>query len=82
MFVICTKYTNIICLKQIYHMTSRLGVKYCHAIIPTQCFYRFLAILIGPLVKLNGFYTSIKTRAYEYLITALISPLLVLSDVT
>ena len=33
----------------------------------------FSAILIGPLVKLNGFYTSIKTRAYEYFISALIS---------
>ena len=33
-------------------------------------FIVFLAILIGPLVKLNGFYTSIKTRAYEYLISA------------
>ena len=36
-------------------------------------FIVFSAILIGPLVKLNGFYTSIKTRAYEYLISALIS---------
>ena len=35
--------------------------------------FLFLAILIGPLVKLNGFYTSIKTCAYEYLISALIS---------
>ena len=33
----------------------------------------FSAILIGPLVKLNGFYTSIKTYAYEYVISALIS---------
>ena len=33
----------------------------------------FSAILIGPLVKLNGFYTSIKTRVYEYLISDLIS---------
>ena len=33
----------------------------------------FSVILIGPLVKLNGVYTSIKTRAYEYLISALIS---------
>ena len=41
--------------------------------MPTQCFYRFSAILIGPLVKLNDFYTSIKTHAYEYLISALIS---------
>ena len=32
----------------------------------------FSAILIGPLVKLNIFYTSIKTYAYEYLISALI----------
>ena len=43
-------------------------------IIPTQCFNRFfLAILIGTLVKLNGFYISINPRAYEYLISALIS---------
>ena len=42
-------------------------------IIPTQCFNRFLALLIGRLVKLNGFYTSIKTYAHEYLISALIS---------
>ena len=33
----------------------------------------FSEILIGLLVKLNGFYTSIKTCAYEYLISALIS---------
>ena len=33
----------------------------------------FSAILIGPLVKLNGVYTSIKTDAYEYMISALIS---------
>ena len=38
-------------------------------------FIVFSAILIGPLVKLNGFYTSIKTRAYEYLISALIPQL-------
>ena len=31
-----------------------------------------LAILIGPLVKLNVFYTSIKAHAYDYLISALI----------
>ena len=42
-------------------------------IIPTQCYYLFSAILIGPYVKLNGFYTSVKTRAYEYLISSLIS---------
>ena len=48
-------------------------ILHTHVIIPTQCFYRFSAILIGPLVKLNGFYTSIKTRAYEYLISGLIS---------
>ena len=36
-------------------------------------FIVFSAILVGPLVKLNGFYTSIKTCAYEYLISALIS---------
>ena len=33
----------------------------------------FSAILIGPLVKWNVFYTPIKTNAYEYLISALIS---------
>ena len=37
------------------------GTRQHFSIIPTQCFYRFFfAILIGPLVKLNGFYTSIK----------------------
>ena len=41
-------------------------------IIPTQCFYRFSEILIGPLAKLNCFYTSMKTHAQEYLIYALI----------
>ena len=33
-------------------------------------FIVFSAILIGPLVKSNGFYTSMKTCAYEYLISA------------
>ena len=42
-------------------------------IIPTQCVYRFSSILISPLVKQNFFYTSIKTHAYEYLISVLIS---------
>ena len=36
-------------------------------------FIVFSEILIGPLAKLNCFYTSIKAHAYEYLITALIS---------
>ena len=29
-------------------------------------FIVFSGILIGPLAKLNGFHTSIKTHAYEY----------------
>ena len=41
--------------------------------IPTQCFIVFWAVLIGPLEKLNGLYTPIKTHAYEYFISALIS---------
>ena len=45
--------------------------------IPTQCIYRFFASLIGPLTKLNCFYTSIKTHTYEYLLL-LISALIVL----
>ena len=28
------------------------------AIIPTQCFYRFLKIMIGPLAKVNCFFFS------------------------
>ena len=38
------------------HTDSRLYI----LIIPTQCFYRFSEILIGPLAKSNCFYTSIK----------------------
>ena len=43
-----------------------------HVLFQLNVFIVFSAILIGPLVKLNGFYTSIKTRAYEYLISVLI----------
>ena len=32
----------------------------CLIIILTQCFNVFSAIFIGPLAKLNGFYTSIE----------------------
>ena len=55
--------------------TSSKRIVLHKTIIPTRCFIVFFsAILIGPLVKLNVFfYTSIKTRAYEYLISALIS---------
>ena len=45
-------------------------------IIPTQCFYLFFGNFNWSVAKLNQFYTSIKTHAYEYLlslISALIS---------
>ena len=61
-----------------YSNTDRLYSQWLNSmiywlIIPTFIVYIvFSAILIGPLLKLNGLYTSIKTRAYEYLISALV----------
>ena len=54
---------------QIYRYIHNFKVQ----LFQLNVFIVFSAILIGPLVKLNGFYTSIKTCAYEYLISALIS---------
>ena len=45
-------------------------------------FIVFSPILIGPLAKLNVFYISIKAHAYEYLISALILELTILTNCT
>ena len=60
----------LVMVKRLFLAVPRGCLQFVIVVFPN---HTHLLFLIGQLVKLNGFYTSMKTPAYEYLISALFS---------